>query len=172
MSRCTCGSSARAGVERIRRARKFRTVVSLRRIPQAHGRLVGRGPFDPMPAMGWDGHMIAGLQVNWLGFSLEQYLGFALQHDHPLGFFLIVPEAFGDWRAPWTRCVLCGRACFLRVSRRVPWGDWTEGGREGFDSEFPILGRGEHRRTRYRPVSGWASHQGKLRRTPEGRGDM
>jgi len=25
-----------------------------------------------MPAMGWDGHMIAGLQVNWLGFSLEQ----------------------------------------------------------------------------------------------------
>ena len=39
--------------------------------------------------------MIAWLQVNRLGISLEQQLGFALQHDHPLALLLIVPEAIG-----------------------------------------------------------------------------
>jgi hypothetical protein len=38
--------------------------------------------------------MIARLQVNRLSVSLEQYLGFAFQNDQPLGFVLIVPEAF------------------------------------------------------------------------------
>jgi hypothetical protein len=56
-----------------------------------HGWLIGRGPLDPVPPMGWDGHMIARLQVNRLSISLEQQLGFAFQHDHPLGFLLIVP---------------------------------------------------------------------------------
>src|SRR4051812_47892662 len=57
--------------------------------------LRGADPFDPVPAMGWYGHTIAGLQMKRLGVSLEQQHCLALQDDHPLTLHLIVPEASG-----------------------------------------------------------------------------
>jgi hypothetical protein len=45
--------------------------------------------------MGWDGHMVARLQMNRLGFPFKQQLGFPFKQNHPFLFVLIVPKVFG-----------------------------------------------------------------------------
>jgi hypothetical protein len=69
--------------------------------------------------------MVAGLQVHGLGLSLKQYLGFALQHDHPLGFVLIVPEVFGAGvtrgHDPFDANVLALYDCFDEFCGQLGW---------------------------------------------------
>src|SRR5690606_35812798 len=61
---------------------------------QPHGRLIWRRPLDPMLPMGLDQNVIAGPHLNRFTI-LEKQFGFALNHNDPLVFVLIVPEALG-----------------------------------------------------------------------------
>jgi hypothetical protein len=82
-----------------------------------------------MPAMGWDGYMIARLQMDWPVFPFKQQLGFALEHHHPLGFILIVPEVFGADVAgghdPFDADVLALNECLNEFCRKLGW-KWRE----------------------------------------------
>jgi hypothetical protein len=65
--------------------------------------------------MGPNRHVIAGLEMNWLRVSVKQQPCFALEHDDPFGFVLIVPEVF--------------RAC-------------VSGGHDAFDADVIVLDDG------------------------------
>ena len=62
---------------------------------QPHRILAGRRPFDPVPLVGWDEHMVPGSQLRGFASVLKAEPGAAAKQHHP--FMAILFEPFAHW---------------------------------------------------------------------------